>query len=147
MLSTVLLVKPADKVSGLGSFAGHWNVHGAQMDLRADGTGTVPDFDEPQQTISVRWTRYRSPDRLLTVVTKVAYNVNGRPARPPSDPCALADGTPTAGDRSLLHVAAAHLLVEETLPSREQASSRRKTFLSANSRQTPPREFAENFFG
>jgi len=35
------LLNETDRVATLGPFAGEWNVHGAMMTLRPDGTGTV----------------------------------------------------------------------------------------------------------
>jgi hypothetical protein len=111
----------ADRVPGLGPFAGTWNVHGAEMVLREPGPSTVShslNFASRDETKTVRVTRYRNPDRLLLVVTKVEYgDGHGNPAPEPSDACWLSDGSPEVDDASLLFFAAPHLLEEMHLIS------------------------------
>jgi hypothetical protein len=111
----------ADRVPGLGPFAGTWNVHGSEMTLREQGPSTKRaslNFAERVETDTVRWTRYRNPARLLLVVTKVEYSDDqGRPAPEPSEACWLSDGSVEPGDSSLLFFAAPHLLEEMYLTS------------------------------
>ncbi len=94
------------------------------MDLRPRGRSEVStSFNSvgPNGTVetdTVRWKRYRNPDRLLLVVTDVRYeDGTGRPFPEPSDACWLADGSVRPGDSSLLWIAAPHLLEEMSLVS------------------------------
>jgi hypothetical protein len=117
-------LRARDRVAGLGPFAGHWAVHGSRMDLRSRGRSEVStSFNSvgPYGTVetdTVRWTRYRNPDRLLLVVTDVRYeDGTGTPVSEPSDACWLADGSVQPGDSSLLWIAAPHLLEDMILVS------------------------------
>ena len=105
---------------GLGPFAGTWNLHGSEMTLREHGPSTKRSslkFANRVQTDTLQWTRYRNPDRLLLVVTRVDYEDEQGPAPEPSDSRWLSDGSVEPGDSSVLRFAAPHLLEEMYLIS------------------------------
>jgi hypothetical protein len=112
------LLNETDRVAPLGPFAGEWNVHGATMTVRPDGTGTVVESGSPAEWIQLRWLRYRNPDRLVNIVASVSFHYGSdMPGPVPTDACSLADGWSHVGDESVLRVVAPHLLRETILIS------------------------------
>lgn len=108
----------SDRAGGVGTFAGTWRVHGAQMVIRPDGTGTIDAAEGPyDETDVIRFVRYREPERLLATYTKVSYvdGTTGRPIPKPTDACSLADGSNVPGDQFLLRFAAPHLLIDSVI--------------------------------
>jgi hypothetical protein len=92
------------------------------MDLRSSGTSEIAtSYNDvgPHGTVerdTVRWTRYRNPDRLVLEVTAVRYeDGTGQPVPEPTDACWLADGSTQPGQSSVLRVAAPHMLQELSL--------------------------------
>jgi hypothetical protein len=118
-------LRSRDRVPGLGPFAGEWFHHAAHLELRPDGRGTqsFTDNNIGVKVQSLRWTRYRQPDRLVLVVTGQRWE-NGKgspiPAPTPGE-CSTRFGATRPGDSDLLLIEAPHLAKVIPLLSHDDA--------------------------
>lgn len=118
-------LRSRDQAQGLGPFAGEWYHHAAHLELRPDGRGTRSFTDNSigVEVQSLRWTRYRQPDRLVLVVTGQRWeNGTGTPIPAPTE-CSTGFGATRPGDSDLLLIEAPHLARVIPLVSHDDADA------------------------